>query len=163
MPIFRKREMRNNLVIKDEISKCIRRKTYLSFFLSFSVSVSLSLSLSLFLPFSLSLSLSHTHTHTLSLSLPLSHSLFLFIYIYIYKSTNFIHLYILTIIYIYIYIYICIYICILFSFRQWSSWLGFNLGRFISKTQKWYLMSPCLTLSIVTYRSWTSDANQRKK
>ena len=27
-------------------------------------------------------------------------------------------------------------------------------GRVILKTQKWYLMPPCLTLSIISYGSW---------
>ena len=37
--------------------------------------------------------------------------------------------------------------------------LGSILGRVIPKTQKWYLMPPCLTLSIIRYRSrvkWTN-------
>ena len=32
------------------------------------------------------------------------------------------------------------------------------LGRVIPKTQKWYLMSPCLTLSIIRYGSRVSAA-----
>ena len=31
--------------------------------------------------------------------------------------------------------------------------LGSNTGRVIPKTKKWYLMPPCLTLSIIRYES----------
>ena len=35
--------------------------------------------------------------------------------------------------------------------------------RVIPKTQKWYLMPPCLTLSIIRYVSRVSGAIQRKE
>ena len=40
---------------------------------------------------------------------------------------------------------------------------GSILGRVIPKTQKSYLMSPCLTLSILRYRSRVSGAIQGKE
>ena len=36
------------------------------------------------------------------------------------------------------------------------------LGRVIPKTQKWYLMPPCITLSIIRYRSRVKWSNPRK-
>ena len=39
---------------------------------------------------------------------------------------------------------------------------GSILGRVISKTQKWYLMPPCLTLSIIRYGSRVKWSNPRK-
>ena len=37
-----------------------------------------------------------------------------------------------------------------------------NRGRFIPKTQKWYLILPCLTLSIIRYASKVKWSNTRK-
>ena len=39
--------------------------------------------------------------------------------------------------------------------------LGSILGRLIPKTQKWYLIPPCLTLSIIRYRSMVKWSNPR--
>ena len=39
--------------------------------------------------------------------------------------------------------------------------LGSITGRVISKTQKWYLMLPCLTLSMISYGSRTKWSNPR--
>ena len=36
-------------------------------------------------------------------------------------------------------------------------------GRITSIDQKWYLMSLCLTLSILRCRSWIRGANQKKE
>ena len=53
---------------------------------------------------------------------------------------------------LYIYIYIYIYID-----------LGSIPGQVIPKTQKWYLMPPCLTLSIIRYGSRVKWSNPEKE
>ena len=41
--------------------------------------------------------------------------------------------------------------------------LGSIPGRVISRLKKWYLMSPCLTLSIIRYGSKVNGAIQEKE
>ena len=64
---------------------------------------------------------------------------------------------------VYIYVYI---IAIGIMLRVFADGLGdrgsISVG-VIAKTQKWYLMPPCLTLSIIRYISRVSGAIQGKK
>ncbi len=69
-------------------------------------------------------------------------------------------------VYIYIYIYIYISVAIGLISRVLTSGLGDQgsiPGRVIPKTQKWYLIPPCLTLSIIGYGSRIIEAIQRKE
>ena len=63
-----------------------------------------------------------------------------------------------------LYIYIYIYIYIMASvFANGPEDQGSVSGRVISRTQKWYLMPPCLILRIIKYGSSVSRVIQRKK
>ena len=71
------------------------------------------------------------------------------------------------VLYIYIYIYIYIYkvpdiglAVRVFAIRPGD--LGLFPGRVIPKTQKWYLMPPCLTLGIIRYGSRVKWSNPGK-
>ena len=79
---------------------------------------------------------------------------YIYIYIYIYVHT---HIYI----YIYIYIYICIYIYIyIYIYNRtlawwlkcspvaWETWVHSQVELY-QRLKKWYLMPPCLALSII--------------
>ena len=48
-------------------------------------------------------------------------------------------------------------------FANGSGNLGSIPGRVIPKTQKWYLMPPCFTLSIIRYRSTVKWSNPGKR
>ena len=64
--------------------------------------------------------------------------------------------------YIYLYIYIYVYMGKIYLYVNGSGNWGSNPGRVIPKTQKWYLMLPCLTLSIIKYKSRVKCSNPGK-
>ena len=67
---------------------------------------------------------------------------------------------------LYIYIYIYIYRPTGIMVRVFATGLGdrdSSLSRFIPKTQKLYLMLPCLTFSFIRYASRVNGATQGKK
>ena len=89
-------------------------------------------------------------------------------------------MYIYIYIYIYIFLFVCIYFCVCMCiyiyiyihipdiglvvrvFANGPGDLGSIPSWVIPKTQKWYLMPPCLTLSIIRYRSRVKWSNPAK-
>ena len=89
-------------------------------------------------------------------------------YVCMYEKFMSVCLYESVYIYIYIYIYVCVCVCVCvcvyiqipdigLGFRVFANGpgdLGSIPGRVIPKdSKKWYLMPPCLTLSIIRYGS----------
>ena len=93
--------------------------------------------------------------------------IYIYIYMYIYICI-YIYIYVYIYIYIYIYVYIYIYIYIYnqhigIMVRVLARRPEFNPRSSDTKDSKMYLMSPCLTLSIIRYGSRVSEAIQGKE